>query len=131
MQACSTVFSEEMIAEICASVLLGLVYLHRNHNIHRVSRRTHSEHTAPKLCLSRHMTLPQDIKAGNVLLSPEGRAKLGKIEGLVCLLDCCEPLWTRHRTLSTHSLTHSLTADFGVSAQLNNTMSKRRTVIGK
>ena len=99
MQACSTVFSEEMIAEICASVLLGLVYLHRNHNIHRASRRTHSEHTAPKLCLSRHMTLPQDIKAGNVLLSPEGRAKLGKGEGLVCLLDFVN--------LSGHAIAHS------------------------
>lgn len=78
------------------------------------------------------MTLPQDIKAGNVLLSPEGRAKLGKLEGLVCLLDFVNLSGhaIAHSPL-TRSLTHSLTADFGVSAQLNNTMSKRRTVIGK
>ena len=39
MEACGKVFSEEEIVEICASVLLGLDYLHRNHNIHRVRRR--------------------------------------------------------------------------------------------
>lgn len=99
MQACSTVFSEEMIAEICASVLLGLVYLHRNHNIHRVSSSHAQRVHGTTLCLSRHMTLPQDIKAGNVLLSPEGRAKLGKGEGLVCLLDFVN--------LSGHAIAHS------------------------
>lgn len=70
---CGSVLTEDEIADVCASMLLGLAYLHKNHNIHR------------------------DIKAGNVLLTPEGQAKI---------------------------------ADFGVSAQLSNTMSKRHTMIG-
>ena len=64
---------ESEIRSVCACIVLGLCYLHSSHNIHR------------------------DLKAGNILISREGLAKL---------------------------------ADFGVSAQLNNTISKRRTVIG-
>eukprot|EP01029_Cantina_marsupialis_P014089 TRINITY_DN311_c2_g1_i2.p1 TRINITY_DN311_c2_g1~~TRINITY_DN311_c2_g1_i2.p1 ORF type:complete len:461 (+),score=134.32 TRINITY_DN311_c2_g1_i2:1177-2559(+) len=73
MSICDLTLNENQISYLCASILLGLLYLHKNHNIHR------------------------DVKAGNVLLTHDGRGKL---------------------------------ADFGVSAQLNNTMSKRRTVIG-
>ena len=46
---------------------------------------------------SAHFVALQDVKAGNILLTDEGSAKL---------------------------------ADFGVSAQLTNTMQKRKTVIG-
>ncbi|KDO31494.1 STE/STE20/MST protein kinase [Saprolegnia parasitica CBS 223.65] len=67
------VLSEKEVAAVCANVVKGLAYLHDQRNIHR------------------------DIKAGNVLLSSSGLAKL---------------------------------ADFGVSAQLTNTINKRKTVIG-
>eukprot|EP00753_Platysulcus_tardus_P005750 PLAT13678.1.p1 GENE.PLAT13678.1~~PLAT13678.1.p1 ORF type:complete len:538 (+),score=248.35 PLAT13678.1:22-1635(+) len=73
MTICGVTLSEDEIAAVCYSTLCGLDYLHGMHNIHR------------------------DVKAGNILLTREGWAKL---------------------------------ADFGVSAQLTSTMSKRRTVIG-
>ena len=66
-------FSEQEIQYILASVLLGISYLHANKKIHR------------------------DIKAGNILFTKEGKAKI---------------------------------ADFGVSAKLDTTLSKRNTVIG-
>ncbi len=71
---CGITLMEEEIAEVVACALLGLKYLHSARLIHR------------------------DIKAGNILLSEDGAAKL---------------------------------ADFGVSAQLGSTMSRRRTVIGE
>ena len=65
---------EEVIRAVCASMILGLEYLHGIINIcHR------------------------DIKAGNVLLTSRGEVKL---------------------------------ADFGVSAELTNTINKRKTVVG-
>ncbi len=73
MNCVEETFNENEISVICASVLYGLEYLHKNHNIHR------------------------DLKGGNILLTSEGQAKL---------------------------------ADFGVSATMSNTMSKRKTVIG-
>ena len=66
-------FHETEIATIFRGTLKGLEYLHQNKKIHR------------------------DIKAGNILLTFEGNAKL---------------------------------ADFGVAAQLNNTIAKRFTSIG-
>ena len=66
-------FLEVEIATIFRGTLKGLEYLHQNKKIHR------------------------DIKAGNILLTFEGNAKL---------------------------------ADFGVAAQLNNTIAKRFTSIG-
>jgi serine/threonine protein kinase len=66
--------SEDQICVVLHCALLGLIYLHKDkRSIHR------------------------DVKAGNILLTNDGKAKL---------------------------------ADFGVSAQMNSTMSKRRTVIG-
>jgi serine/threonine protein kinase len=65
---------EECIRVVCASIVLGLEYLHGVANVcHR------------------------DIKCGNVLLTDDGHVKL---------------------------------ADFGVSAELSNTLNKRRTVVG-
>jgi serine/threonine protein kinase len=65
---------EDCIRAVCASVVLGLEYLHGVANVcHR------------------------DIKAGNVLLTEDGHVKL---------------------------------ADFGVSAELSNTVNKRKTVVG-
>jgi serine/threonine protein kinase len=65
---------EDCIRAICASIVLGLEYLHGVANVcHR------------------------DIKCGNVLLTVEGHVKL---------------------------------ADFGVSAELTNTLNKRKTVVG-
>jgi len=65
---------EEVIRAVCASIVLGLEYLHGVANVcHR------------------------DIKCGNVLLTSEGHVKL---------------------------------ADFGVSAELTNTLNKRKTVVG-
>lgn len=74
---------EDEIRLVVSQVLVGLAYLHDQRKIHRVSFGD---------CL-----YLQDIKAGNILLTEEGTAKL---------------------------------ADFGVSAQLDSTMSKRNTVIG-
>ncbi|KAK8798734.1 hypothetical protein WA158_007818 [Blastocystis sp. Blastoise] len=73
MKSSQCTLTEEEIAYTVASMVLGLKYLHENKKIHR------------------------DIKAGNVLLTEQGAAKL---------------------------------ADFGVSAQLDTTLSKRKTVIG-
>ena len=65
---------EEVIREVCASIVLGLKYLHGEANVcHR------------------------DIKCGNVLLTNDGHVKL---------------------------------ADFGVSAELTNTLKKCKTVVG-
>lgn len=65
---------EDCIRAVCASIVLGLEYLHGVANVcHR------------------------DIKCGNVLLTDDGHIKL---------------------------------ADFGVSAELTNTMNKRKTVVG-
>jgi len=65
---------EECIRAVCASIVLGLEYLHGVANVcHR------------------------DIKCGNVLLMEDGHVKL---------------------------------ADFGVSAELSNTIAKRKTVVG-
>ena len=65
---------EEVIRAVCASIVLGLEYLHGVANVcHR------------------------DIKCGNVLLTIDGHVKL---------------------------------ADFGVSAELTNTLNKRKTVVG-
>uniref|UniRef100_A0A7S3LK98 non-specific serine/threonine protein kinase n=1 Tax=Amphora coffeiformis TaxID=265554 RepID=A0A7S3LK98_9STRA len=65
---------EDCIRSVCASIVLGLEYLHGVANVcHR------------------------DIKCGNVLLTSDGHVKL---------------------------------ADFGVSAELTNTMNKRKTVVG-
>jgi len=52
MQLCHKQLSEEQIAVICAHMLKGLIYLHSHHIVHR------------------------DLKAGNVLLTRDGRAKL-------------------------------------------------------
>ena len=54
----------------------------------------------------------RDIKSGNLLLTTKGEVKLGAISEICC---CCF---------------ESCTADFGVSAELTNTLSKRKTVIG-
>jgi serine/threonine protein kinase len=65
---------EDCIRAVCASIVLGLEYLHGMANVcHR------------------------DIKCGNVLLTSDGNVKL---------------------------------ADFGVSAELSNTLNKRKTVVG-
>lgn len=65
---------EEVIRAVCASIVLGLEYLHGSANVcHR------------------------DIKCGNVLLTNDGHVKL---------------------------------ADFGVAAELSNTLNKRKTVVG-
>ena len=52
MRICDACLSEAMIADVCIQVLRGLAYLHGNRKIHR------------------------DIKAGNILLTADGKAKL-------------------------------------------------------
>jgi serine/threonine protein kinase len=54
MKICNKPLREDQIATVCKDVLLGLKYLHSQKRIHR------------------------DIKAGNILLTEEGKAKLGK-----------------------------------------------------
>mmetsp|Transcript_25343 Transcript_25343/g.25568 ORF Transcript_25343/g.25568 Transcript_25343/m.25568 type:complete len:573 (+) Transcript_25343:274-1992(+) len=72
-EATKTPLNETQLRGVMAYCVLGLHHLHSNRSIHR------------------------DLKAGNILLTADGVAKL---------------------------------ADFGVSAQLTNTMQKRKTVIG-
>eukprot|EP01041_Mallomonas_annulata_P010512 gene10512-21921_t len=72
-EATKTPLNEVQLRGVMAYCVLGLHHLHSNRSIHR------------------------DLKAGNILLTADGVAKL---------------------------------ADFGVSAQLTNTMQKRKTVIG-
>jgi len=52
MNACKTTFTEDQISAICACMLQGLIYLHSHKILHR------------------------DLKAGNILLTSEGVAKL-------------------------------------------------------
>lgn len=72
-EANKAAFSEEELRAIMSFCVLGLAHLHAQMSIHR------------------------DVKSGNILLTRDGRAKLG---------------------------------DFGISAQLTDTIMKRRTVIG-
>jgi serine/threonine protein kinase len=52
MQLCHKQLNEDQIAAICAHMIKGLIYLHSHHIVHR------------------------DLKAGNVLLTKDGKAKL-------------------------------------------------------
>lgn len=79
LSVCDVDLSEGEIADTLAAVLQGLAFLHSGGG----------EGGAP--------IIHRDLKAGNILLTEDGGAKLG---------------------------------DFGVSAQLSSTMTKRRTVIG-
>jgi serine/threonine kinase 3 len=54
MKICNKPLREDQIATVCKDVLFGLKYLHSQKRIHR------------------------DIKAGNILLTEDGKAKLGK-----------------------------------------------------
>jgi serine/threonine kinase 3 len=93
-EAIHRVLNEDELRAVVAYTVLGLHHLHTKRSIHRVI----SFHPPiPLLYLQSSFPSAQDIKAGNILLSADGSAKL---------------------------------ADFGVSAQLTNTMQKRRTVIG-
>ena len=58
----------------------------------------------------RNHILHRDLKAGNVLLTREGKAKLGKI--------------------NSHLLISHFPADFGVSAKLTTTLQKKQTMVG-
>lgn len=64
----------------------------------------------------------QDVKSGNILLTKDGRAKLGK------------PTLPKSFTLRFPALAYFMlcvnSGDFGISAQLTDTIMKRRTVIG-
>jgi len=73
LNICKRPFSEDEVSAMLFHMLNGLVYLHTHHILHR------------------------DLKAGNVLLSRDGIAKL---------------------------------ADFGVSAKLNYTLQKKKTIVG-
>lgn len=75
------VFSEIEIQHLLASVLLGLDYLHTHKKIHRV--------------LFSFFSLIQDIKASNVLLTKEGKAKLADF-GVSARL---ETTLSRHNTV--------------------------------
>jgi serine/threonine protein kinase len=100
-----------VIQQIIGASLLGLAYLHKNKNVHR------------------------DIKSGNILLTEDGQAKLGT-ENLVLVLGFYVVVAVVVLVVLTVEFVLSRapsplsSADFGVSAKLQSTMSKQNTVIG-
>jgi serine/threonine protein kinase len=81
MTICQVQLTEEHIAHICAFVLWGFQYLHGSRHIHRVCEDVAS--VFPRFVKSRcdwffgNGVASQDVKAGNILLTCDGRAKLG------------------------------------------------------
>jgi len=69
----------------------------------------------------------RDIKAGNLLMNLAGESKLGAFF-LFCFVLFCLFVWPA--CIPYLLVFHPCLADFGVSSQLTDTMSKRNTVIG-
>lgn len=92
MQVTNSPLTEQQIGSICYHILKGLSYMHSHKILHR------------------------DIKAGNVLITNDGKAKLGTL---------------RVNTLKFHQCNDVfLLADFGVSTKLMTTIQKHKTVVG-
>lgn len=75
---------QEDIRVILAYTVLGLHHLHTHNSIHRVRARVATKwpndfaECVASIGFASPFAPPQDVKAGNILLSKDGKAKLGE-----------------------------------------------------
>lgn len=117
--------SEEQIAATCAAMLRGLDYLHREHLIHRVrgpSRPCNCPGHRPR---RRNLLIPPARAGHQGRKRPVDRGRRRQARSAPVTQPPLPPPVSRLIPPPV-----AIPADFGVSTQLSNTLSKRQTVIG-